>query len=304
MSLDLRSSYPALCLTGAAAAWGIATVISKRAVRELPPLFLLGVQLSVSVTVLLIVTWAMRQPVVWSPGLRRLGALGLLNPGVSYTLGLLGLAHIRASTSVLLWAVEPILIVALAGVVLRDRISWPAGFAMIAAMGGVLLIVGQSGVGGAAPGVLLTLAGVGACAVYTVICRKLLADDAALPVVLVQQVAALVFAVGLLAVAWLVRPLPVLGPVSVWGWVSAIVSGALYYGVGFGLYLAGLRRVRANVAAMYLTLIPVFGVAAGYLLLAEQLSGRQWAGAVLVVAAVLAATTLRRSTAAATSADR
>ena len=147
-------------------------------------------------------------------------------------------------------------------------------------------------------------AAVGACAAYTVVCRKLLADDAALSVVLVQQVAALVLAAVLLAVAHAVRPQPVLDAVSIWGWVSAIASGALYYAVAFGLYLAGLRRVPASVAALFLMLIPVFGVAAGYLMLAERLSGRQWFGAGLVLAAVGAATLLRRHQAPATATDR
>ncbi len=59
------------------------------------------------------------------------------------------------------------------------------------------VIVSRSGIGGAFGGVSLTLAGVGACAMYTVTCRKLLADDAALTVVVVQQACALVFAIAL-----------------------------------------------------------------------------------------------------------
>jgi drug/metabolite transporter (DMT)-like permease len=304
MGSRLRSIKPALFLSSAAAAWGVATVISKRAVDELPPLVLLPVQLAVSVLVLLVLVWLLRRPVAWSPAMRRLAALGLLNPGAAYALSLLGLAHITASMSVLLWAAEPLLILLLAGLVLHDRIGWPVTLAMLVAMAGVLLIVVRSGVAGTAAGVLWTLAGVGACAVYTVICRKLLADDAALSVVLVQQAAALVLAVVLFTAAQVIRPQPVLGSVSLWGWVSAVVSGASYYAVAFGLYLAGLRRVPASVAAMFLMLIPVFGVAAGYLLLAERLSSRQWFGAGLVLAAVGAATLLRRRDTPDTATDR
>jgi probable blue pigment (indigoidine) exporter len=270
----------------------VATVISKRAVDEIPPLTLLPVQLAVSVAVLLLVTGLRRQPVRWSPQLRRLAALGVLNPGVAYALGLLGLAHITASLSVLLWAVEPLLIVLLARWLLHDRITRPAALAMACAVGGVLLVVAQGGAGGAALGVALTLAGVAACAVYTVICRRLLADDAALPVVMVQQASALIFAIGLFAVANVAGWAPGLGHVSGRGWVSAVASGASYYAVAFWLYLTGLRQVPASVAGVYLTLIPVFGVTAGHLLLSEHLAPRQWLGAGLVIVSVAALTLL------------
>jgi probable blue pigment (indigoidine) exporter len=293
MTVPLRGYRHAFFLTGAAAAWGVATVISKRAVDEIPPLTLLPVQLAVSVTVLLLVTWLQRQPVRWSPQLPRLAALGVLNPGVSYALSLLGLAHITASLSVLLWAVEPLLILLLARWLLHDRITRPTAVAMACAVGGVLLVVAQGGAGGAALGVALTLTGVVACAAYTVICRRLLADDAALPVVMVQQCSALIFAVGLFAVANLTGQTPPLEHVSAWGWISAAASGALYYAAAFWLYLSGLRQVTASVAGIYLTLIPVFGVAAGYLLLSEHLTPRQWLGAALVTTSVAALTIVR-----------
>jgi drug/metabolite transporter (DMT)-like permease len=283
----VRGCRHAVFLGGAAASWGVATVISKRAVDEIPPLTLLPVQLTVSVAVLALVIWVGRQPVGWTPQLRRLGALGVLNPGLSYAIGLLGLAHITASMSVLLWAVEPVLILLLARAVLRERISRPIAMATTLAVGGVLLVVAQSDTHGDLPGVLLTLAGVAACAAYTVICRKLLADDTTLTVVIVQQTAALVFAIVVFATVHLAFPAdPVPGHVSGWAWLSAITSGALYYAIAFWLYLTGLRHTAASTAGAFLTLIPVFGVAAGHLLLAERLTIRQWVGASVIVGAV------------------
>jgi probable blue pigment (indigoidine) exporter len=69
-------------------------------------------------------------------------------------------------------------------------------------------------------------------------------------------------------------------------WISAAVSGVLYYAVAFWFYLTGLRRLPAAVAGVFINLIPVFGIAAGHLLLAERLTDRQWLGAVLIVVAV------------------
>jgi len=287
--------HAALFLTGAAACWGVATVVSKRAVDEIAPLTLLPVQLAVSVVTLAVVVRVRGLRLGWSPQVRRLGVLGLLNPGVAYTLSLLGLVHITASMSVLLWTVEPVLILVLARWLLRDRISRRLVVAMVAAFAGVLLIVVQAGAGGATFGVALTLAGVAACAAYTVVCRKLLlAEDSTMTVVLLQQCCALAYAVVLFAGAQLFGGRPGVMQVSGWAWLSAVTSGVFYYAIAFYLYLSGLRRVPAAVAGIFINLIPVFGITAGYLLLAERLTLRQWIGAGVVVGAVGAATLFRK----------
>jgi probable blue pigment (indigoidine) exporter len=288
MPTFLQRYHYAFSLTAAAACWGIATVISKRAVEEIPPLTLLPIQLGVSVAVLAAAAVG-RIRVIWTPRLRLLGALGILNPGLSYALSLLGLARITASLSVLLWTLEPLLILILARLVLRDRITSPLALAMGAAFAGVLLMVFQAGPGGDLTGTALTMAGVGACAVYTVACRRLLIDAAALSVVLIQQTVALGFALILLGGATAIGANASNGQVSAAAWISAAASGALYYAIAFWFYLSGLRRIPAATAGAFINLIPVFGIAAAYLLLGERLVPRQGLGAGLVIAAVTTA---------------
>ncbi len=280
-----RHKY-SLSLTAAAASWGVATVISKRAVDEIPPLTLLPIQLIVSVAVLAALIRAQGLRVGWSPEMRRLGAIGILNPGVSYALGLLGLAHITASLSVLLWAVEPLMILALAWWFLGDRITTPLAVVSVFALTGVVLVTFESTSRGRLAGIALTLAGVAACAVYTVISRKLMDTASTLVIVTVQQSCALVFSLALLATTTFIGRSALLPDVSAAAWISAVVSGLLYYAVAFWFYLTGLRRVSAATAGVFINLIPVFGIAAAHLLLAERLTGRQWLGAMLIVVAV------------------
>lgn len=118
----------------------------------------------------------------------KLAALGLLNPGLAYALGLLGLASITASMSVLLWATEPLLTMLLAVLVLRERIATATGVAVAAALARVLLVVYAPGASGAVAGVAFAVAAVMACALYAVLTRRLLLDDSSLVVVLVQQI--------------------------------------------------------------------------------------------------------------------
>jgi probable blue pigment (indigoidine) exporter len=283
-----RTYRSVLWLVASAACWGVGTVVSKRAVEEIAPLALLPMQLAVSVAALAVVTSVQQVPVRWSRSLRRLAAVGILNPGIAYVLSLMGLAHITASLSVLLWSIEPLLILVLAVAVLDERVTGRQATVMAVAVVGVVLLVFERGSGGPL-GVALTLAGVTACAVYTVVSRRLMGADPALVVVLVQQSCALLLALGMVGVAGAAGWLPSLTTVSTTAWISAAVSGLIYYAAAFWCYLTALRGLPASAAGVFINLVPVFGLAAGYLMLGERLSGRQWLGAATVVAAVTVA---------------
>ena len=107
--------------------------------------------------------------------------------------------------------------------------------------------------------------------------------------VFVQQVTALLFALALFAGSLVVSDPRSLAGVSATAWLSAVAAGAIYYGVAFWFYLAGLRGVTAAVAGLFINLVPVFGITASHLVLGERLSARQWIGAIVVIAAVAGA---------------
>lgn len=287
LTLHRRRSAPALI--GAAACWGIATVLTKHALGEIPPLTLLPIQLGASVMLVTPLLLVRHRQLAPAGRLARLTALGVLNPGISYALGLLGLVFITASESVLLWATEPIMIMALAAVMLREQITRAQVIAAGVASAGVALIVITPDRSNRPIGIALTLAAVAACAIYTVLSRRWMIDESSLRVVIYQQTAALAFALILLSAVVLAGGIPRLSGISAGSWVSAIVSGWLYYGIAFWLYLTGLQRTPASVAGQYINLIPVFGIAASSLFLDEQLSARQWVGAVIIVGAVTVA---------------
>lgn len=288
-----------LLLVAATACWGVGTVLSKQVLdRGVAPLTLLAVELASSAVLLLFATLLSGGRLNWSPAMVKLALLGLLNPGLAYALGLLGLVSITASMSVLLWATEPILIMLLAVLVLRERIALATAMAVAVAMVGVLLVIYRPGAAGDAIGVALTVVAVAACAFYAVLTRRLLLDDSSVGVVLVQQVAALGFAVVVAGSAAGLGVADLRLPEDLATWALAAASGIVYYGLAFWLFVGGLRRMSASVAGSFLPLIPVFGLAAGYLL-GDRLIDRQWAGAVLVILAAAAAAIRHLSRAAA-----
>ena len=280
----------AVLLVAATACWGCGTVLSKQVLdRGVAPLTLLAIELASSSLLLWLSTLVLGLRLAWSATLGRLAALGILNPGLAYALGLLGLVTVSASMSVLLWATEPILIMMLAVLLLRERVAAATIVAVGAALVGVLLVLYRPGASGDAIGIALTVGAVTACAFYTVLTRRLLLDDSSLTVVLVQQVAALAFALVLAGIAWAIGAADLGLPADSATWALAAVSGMVYYGLAFWFLVGGLRGVPASIAGSYFPLIPVFGLAAGYLV-GDRLADRQWFGATLVVVATAAAT--------------
>lgn len=184
--MPLRTSFRRVLLVVAATAcWGGGTVLSKQVLdRGVAPLTLLVIELAASCLLLLGLTLVLRMGRIRGPGLGKLALLGILNPGLAYALGLLGLVTVTASMSVLLWGTEPVLILILAVLVLRERLAAGTVLAMAVALADGLLVIYRPGVAGDAVGVSLTVAAVMACACYTVLTRRLLLDDSSLPALL------------------------------------------------------------------------------------------------------------------------
>jgi drug/metabolite transporter (DMT)-like permease len=292
--MDRRLTSPAIAgrdlvaLGLAAVCWGLGTVISKAALETIPPITLLTIQLAVSLAVLAVLMRARGVP-LRGDGPALLGRLGLLNPGLAYALSLLGLATITASLSVLLWVLEPLVILVLAAWLLGERITPSFVFLSIAAVVGLVLVIVEPAMGTAQlVGVALTLAGVGCCAAYSVITRRFIPEARETSqVVIAQQAHGIVFAAAALLVVLVAGGSVVPDTLTPGAAVSAILSGALYYAGAYWFYVGALRRVPASVAAVSFYLIPIVGVTAGAILLGERLDVRQWIGAAIVLAAVL-----------------
>jgi probable blue pigment (indigoidine) exporter len=281
-----RSDVARLIL--AAMCWGLGTVISKAALADWPPVTLLAIQLGVSVVLLVgLMRWSGIPLRGDGPAL--LGRLGLLNPGIAYALSLLGLTTITASISVLMWTLEPLMILGLAAVVLAERITRTVLALSIGALVGIALVVyDPTAMPGATIGVWLTLAGIACCATYTVLTRRLIprAKETG-QVVLAQQLHGLVVASILVATVAVAGGSVAPAHATALGLAAAVASGALYFAGAYWLYLGALRRVSASIASSTFYLIPIVGVAGGALVLGERLGAVQWAGAAIVLVCVV-----------------
>jgi drug/metabolite transporter (DMT)-like permease len=269
---------PTTSLVLASAFWGVATVISKQQLASVPPITFLIVQLAPSVSLLWLLVLARGAPPIKRQGLLPLALLGWLNPGLSYTLSMLGLARTTASVTTLLWAAEPALIIAIAWPVLREPLTVRLLAATVMAACGVFLVSdfaeGKLAVGDRYGDVLI-LGGVLCCALYTVLSRKFVPSTNLLFTIALQQSAGLIWAAALWSLEW--RGVGEERGLSLsWSeWIIGAVSGLMYYTAAFWCYLRGLRSVPATIAGGFLNLIPVFGIATAYVFLGERLTLRQ-----------------------------
>lgn len=288
---NLSKSGFVLAMIMAAACWGAGTVMSKGILGYIPPLTLLVVQLIASLTFLWTVIAVQRLSIPLRRETLWLALIGLLNPGLAYTFSLLGLSLTTASMSALLWAVEPILILGLAWLILRERLTRSLLACSLLAIIGVFLVIGVNASidnRGSFGGNLLILAGVLCCALYTVLTRR---DAATLnPVLLValQQTTALLWALLIWPLELWAGEVTRLTAISLRAWLWAVASGIVYYALAFWFYINGLKRIPASLAGLFLNLIPIFAVGGAYVFLGERLAAVQWTGAVLILVAVMA----------------
>jgi len=268
----------------------LATVMSKGVLEHVPPVTLLVVQLAVSVAFLWAIVAIQRLRLPLNRETFRLGLMGVLNPGFAYTFSLLGLTLIAASMSTLIWAIEPILILGLAWLILCERLTRPLVALSILAILGVVFVAGidvEAGINSSLLGNLLTLAGVGCCALYTVLTRRVVARLNPALLVALQHTFALVWTLMIWPIELLRGDRASLATVSPSIWALVVASGIVYYGLAFWFYNTGLKKTPASLAGQFLNLIPIFGVGGAYIFLGERLAVLQWLGAVLILTAVV-----------------
>lgn len=275
-----------------AACWGSATVMSKGALAAFSPPVLLSLQLTASVTFLWVAVALTRQKVVLDAGTRRAALSGLLEPGLAYATGTFGLMLTTAGNASLIATTEPLLIVALAWLLFRERVAIRTGAAILAAMAGVAIVTGvhNNGDTGSLLGDGLVVLGTLFAALYVVVSSRLVSHVPPVALAALQQSVGLVFALVLL-VAWL--PLEaIIGEIvrADAGQIAlALVSGVVQYALAFWLYLIGLKRFKASTAALFLTLTPVFGLSGAALFLGEAIQVSQVVGALIIAAAIASA---------------
>jgi drug/metabolite transporter (DMT)-like permease len=316
----MKTSRSSILLLLASACWGLGTVFSKQLLQTAPPITLFATQLATSVVFLWSVVGLRKllqtlHPVVpdgWQPPLQplwqplgyrlkdklRRATLGILEPGLTYALGTIGLSLTTASNTALMGVAEPLIVIILAAIILREKITFARFCFVLIGCAGAVLVAGNSAFSAEAfslasfnsqelMGNLLVFAGLCAAALCVVLTQRSITCAEPLTLTAGQQTASLLYVVlPLLVVAALNQEAANWNSLSLSQWALMGLSGIVQYALSFWLYWMGAKHTTASVASLCFLLIPVFGVAGSLFFLGEQLAPLQIAGAALILIAV------------------
>jgi drug/metabolite transporter (DMT)-like permease len=294
----LERAPPSALLIVACAFWGAGTVLNKSLLTSLAPETLLFLQLAPSAAALWLATLLSGARLPRAPATAPIAMLGVLNPGIAYTLSLIGLSRVSASVTTLLWASEPLMILLLAAAFLREPVSWRLLTVVAIGAVGVAFVAdlphGFQTAGNDPIGVLLLLSSVLCCAFYTVFSRGLSGSADPLSIVAIQQTVGLGWTVALLSAGTRFGAWTEITNIALTQLAPAALSGLMYYAAAYWLYLAALRCVRAAVAGAYFNVIPVFGVGFAFAFLGETLTAVEWVGVAAIMLSVTGLARLKR----------
>lgn len=263
--------------------WSCGTLWTKSALDYFPPLLLLVVQLGASSAFLWTLSLlngsarAINRKSMW------VGVSGVLEPGLAYVFGIQGLAITSVSSAALLGAIDPLIVVGLAWLLLRERITKKmALFAGLALTGTIFVEVTGVGGGIALHGLLLLFASILCAALYGVISKR---DSTLLPPV---PLTALNQTFGLLTA---IAALLISGQINTEGipaqaWQAAIVTGVTQYAMAFLFYVMAIKHVTAGSASVMLMLVPILSLAGAVVVLGESFSMLQMAGGAVTMFAL------------------
>jgi drug/metabolite transporter (DMT)-like permease len=275
-----REHSAEVALVAIAAVWGLTFVMVQDAIALLPTLAFLAYRF-IPAALLVAAIFARRVRELSAAGWRAGLAMGaFLTAG--YIFQTLGLEETSASNAGFITGLFVVFTPLLGALVLRDRIS-PLGWAAALVSGmGLYLLSGASGDLEWRGDGLVLLCAVAFAAHILVTARAAAAHDVgALLAVQLGVVGA--FCLAAAAVAGDLEP-----PEGATVWSALVVTSLVASALGFFVQTFAQRHAPPARTALILASEPAFAGLFGWLLADERLSAVSWAGAVLIMAAILA----------------
>ena len=265
--------------------WGSQYVISKIALRTVPPVTLLALRYLVSVPALFIV---LRLRHALTPVKKGdwpiLFAIGFTGYFASFCLQMLGINRLTGSVSSLLGAMNPIFIPILAAFFLHERIP-PAKIACVAlSMAGVVVIVGVDGTVDAS-GALLMLASVFLWSTASIIIRRVSGRYDPMQIALIAILCALPFTGGWSLIELQSAPCSF----TLESVLAVLYMGVLGTAVTHSLWNYSLRVMDASFCSMFYPMQPLVSSILGVLFLHEAVTPSFVIGALMICCGIVAA---------------
>jgi drug/metabolite transporter (DMT)-like permease len=277
-SRDLSTPLELLLL---GAIWGGSFLFMRVAAKDFGPLPLVGVRLVTGVVILLPFLWRARARITRTHWLR-FAVIGALNSAIPFSLFAWGAERAPAGIGAIANSMTVLFAALVAFVVFREHIGVRRGIALMVGFVGVVIlasgrVAGENVMGAAIAGAVASLC-YGSAINLT---RHWLADLPPSAGVAGTLSCATLMAAPFAALTWPATPIPAMS------WLAAAALGVLCTGIAYWLFFRLIQRVGSARASTTTYLVPIFGVAWGWLLLGETPTLTMIASAVLILGSVI-----------------
>lgn len=272
--------------------WGVGPVLTKSALETFDSSVLIVIQLASCIAFFLVCGVISRAPLRPRKGYAYMSCLGLLQPGLGYTLRNIGMETTTASAAAFINSSEIFLVAVLSRLILRESTSVYSYFCILMSIIGVTIVITPNTLTSDThfiAGDLWVLGGDFAAALFIVLSSRIKDDLSVLVVSLYQTGVSLVFCGFVLTISIITGKLSTsrfyIGHSDL---VEAVISGLVEFGPAFWLYLFALRRLSPVYMTFLQSLIPIVALSISYLFLSESVSVIQLGGAIIVVLSLVA----------------
>jgi O-acetylserine/cysteine efflux transporter len=272
---------PPDCLRGmfVALIWGTGVVITKAALTESPPIFLMFFRFALSALVLV---WFVPIP---RGSFAKLLVLSTLGGAVQYSLTFTGLKGLDASVTALLLQLEVPLLVLVGAVALREKPGMKRCLGIGLAFAGAAIMTAEPRLSGAFGSVVLVLGGALAWAASQAIVRNLALEGRTITAWFAVLTAPQLLIASLLFETDQLGTLARAGPSL---WLVVIYLGLVMTVVGDTTWNGLVRRYPISALAPFLLLQPIVSTAEAVVFLGEQMTLWIAVGGTIVIAGVAA----------------
>ena len=277
----LRDWLTPLELIALGAIWGGSFLFMRVAAADFGPFALVEVRVVLGALILLPFLWRARARITLAHW-RRFAIVGALNSAIPFTLFAWGAERAPAGIGAIANSLTVLFTALVALLVYRERIGVARATAMLAGFVGVVVLasgrtagehVAQAALAGTAASLCY-----GFAANFT---KRWLADIAPL-----AAVAGTLGCAALMLAPFALQAWPTLQPPRL-SWVCAGLLGVLCTGIAYALFFRLIHRVGAARATTCTYLVPLFGVAWGWLLLGETPTPTMLAAGTLILGSVI-----------------
>ena len=290
MVAALRGANPYLLLTLTPLFWACNTIVGRGLAEDVPPMAMTFLRWFFAIVILAPLAWPhVRHD--W-PLVRRswktLLALGVIGVGVHNAVAYLGLNYTTATNALILNSFIPVMVITLSWIFLRERLTPLQLCGVGVSLAGVLMILTR---GNPAiltsfklnPGDLFLILAMALWSIYTIGLRWRPVGLHMLTFLFVLMVIGDLAVLPLFAVEFAIGRHMVVTPAN----VAAIAMVALTSSVlAYIFWNQGVAQVGANVAGLFVHLIPVFGIVLAWIFLDERLALFHVVGIALILSGI------------------